>query len=67
MSLLPLSKANPEFEKYLDQSDQLMDLLSFAVSEDYFLARRRMGQALVVDEEVEMELEYEYDEEEEDE
>ncbi|MCD6496715.1 MAG: tetratricopeptide repeat protein [Deltaproteobacteria bacterium] len=36
-----------QFDAYLDESEQLRDLMSYAVCEDYFQVRKRLGQAVV--------------------
>jgi hypothetical protein len=44
---LPTEEA---FDDVLEESEVLRDLLAFSVSEEYFQARRRLGQAVVVEE-----------------
>jgi tetratricopeptide (TPR) repeat protein len=39
-----------QFAQYMQQSETLRDLLSFAVSEDYFGTRKRLGQDVVFEE-----------------
>ncbi len=39
-----------EFAEYLDKSALLRDLVGYAVSEEYFVARKRLGQAVVTQE-----------------
>lgn len=39
-----------DISRHMDESEALRDLLSFAVSEDYFQARKRLGQDVVIEE-----------------